>query len=183
MRRLRFIKILVIILLVFLAGGIYAALPKTAQGDTWQPASSIAPPELMAQVIQENINPEIQVNAAQMRVWKIQLPGQSTPLYLIDSRIANSAGSPQNNPLCGALGCAFWGYVQEENYRRVFASYLDPRLPPDIPLIEPTNIIQNGLPNLKINQLQNHQIQQLTLSFNGQFYEAVETQLLPQRYE
>jgi hypothetical protein len=180
MRRTFLIRVVILLLLVFSAGGIYAALPKVNESG-WQHASEAAPPGLMEQVVRENISPNAQVNSGQMKIWKIQRSGQPAPMYLIDSRVASSATT---SPLCGASGCAFFGYVRQgEGYRRVFASYLDPRLPPNIPLFELVNHSSNGLPVLKINQLEGNQSQQLTLTFNGQMYEVTETQLLPQRYE
>lgn len=182
MRRKMLIRVAVVLLLVFSAG-VYAALPKTTESE-WRHAAETAPPGLMEQMVQENINPNDPVNPGQMRIWKIQHSGQPEPIYLIDARIANPATSSQPNPLCGASGCAFFGYARQGNgYRRVFASYLDPRLPPNVPLFELANRLSHQLPVLKVNQLMGNQIHQLTLTFNGQMYEVTETQVLPQRYE
>ena len=164
--------------------GFYTALSQSSDANGWQRGSDAAPAGLMQQVIQENIAPDFQVDSGRMRVWRIQQSGQPDPLYLIDSRVASAAESASANPLCGASGCAFFGYIQQgDRHQRVFADYLDPRLPPNIPLFEVPHKLQNRLPVLIVNQMENNQIRQLTLSFNDREYEVTETQLLPQRYE
>ena len=79
----------------------------------------------------------------------------------------------------------FLGYISagKNQYHRVFAAYLKPQLPPKVSLIAPTETIQNGLPTLKVNQLEGRQIRQLMFAFNGADYNVVNTQLLPKVYE
>ncbi|NET40228.1 MAG: hypothetical protein F6K19_51230, partial [Cyanothece sp. SIO1E1] len=66
---------------------------------------------------------------------------------------------------------------------KVLDLYLKPQLPPDITLFAPSEILQHGLPVLRVNQLESNQRQQLTLAFNGQAYDIMATQLFPQTYE
>ncbi|MGF1498406.1 MAG: hypothetical protein ACFB8W_16520, partial [Elainellaceae cyanobacterium] len=157
--------------------------PRTMAQGSWQFAKS-APSDLMQQVLAENIGSPSLVDASQMRVLRVQQSGQPTPLYLIDTRTADSSNSSGGNPLCGALGCAFLGYLPgDEGYQQVLGIYLNPNLPPDIPLFQLSEALHNELPILQVNQLEGHQIQQLTLTFNGQEYEVTQAELLSQRYE
>ena len=154
----------------------------SANDAAWSYAAQSAPTELMTQIHREHFSPDAAVDTGRMKVWKIQQSGQIQPLYLIDSRVANSAGS--TNPLCGASGCAFFGYLTTANgYQQVLDIYLDPRLPPHMPLIELGDELQAGFPILKVNQLEGDRIRQLTLAFNEQKYDITETKLFPQRYE
>ncbi|KAM3099287.1 hypothetical protein ACKFKF_15145 [Phormidesmis sp. 146-12] len=151
----------------------------------WREAAHNAPPELMQQVVEENLSSDFKGDSGRMKVLQIQRSGQSKPLFLIDSRIANEANQSAGNPLCGASGCQFFGYVSTQNnrYQRVLAAYFNPRLPPKIQLFDITHRLQNGLPVLTVNQLEDKQIRQFIFAFNGKFYELVETQLLPKVYE
>lgn len=178
MRTLRRFRTTILIGLL-LTGSVIVGLlnqGKATEFVTWQRASQVAPASLVQQIQQENLSGNSQVG--DMKVWKIQRPQQSKPLYLIDSRIKGKAS------LCGALGCAFWGYVPvSDRFQRVLSAYFDPRLPPKIQLFESQNALQNGLPILKVNQLEKQQICQYQYEFNGKGYELMETRLLPQRYE
>lgn len=180
--RLRFIAIVSLIL----ASTIAVLAMKSASVETgWQEAARSAPPGLMQQVVQENLSSDFAGDVERMRVWRISQSGQSKPLFLVDTRSINGATRPNENPLCGALGCKFLGYVSatKDRYQQVLANYLKPQLPPKISLIEPTSTIRNGLPTLKINQLEGKQVKQSVLGFNGKEYEVVETHLLPKLYE
>ncbi|MGG6269005.1 hypothetical protein ACQ4M3_30735 [Leptolyngbya sp. AN03gr2] len=180
--RFRFIAIVSLIL----ASTIAILAMKSASVETgWQEAARSAPPGLMQQVIRENLSSDFTGDAGRMKVWRIVQSGQSKPLFLVDTRSMNEASHPHENPLCGAMGCKFLGYVSttKDRYQQVFANYLKPQLPPKVPLIEPTPKIQSGLPTLKINQLEGRQVKQSVLAFNGKEYEVVETQLLPKMYE
>lgn len=168
---------------LILAGTIAVLAIKSAAGEMgWQTAAQSAPPGLMQQIIQENFKLGFAGNTAPMKVWKIMRSVQAKPLFLIDTRTGKQAHA---NPLCGALGCQFLGYIPVGNnhYQRVLTAYFKPQLPPHIALIEPTPSIHNGLPTLKINQLEGKQIRQLTFAFNGKVYSTVESQLLPKVYE
>ena len=151
----------------------------------WREAARSAPPGLMQQVIQENLSSNFKGDSGRMKIWQIRRSGQSKPLFLIDSRIANEADQPTENPLCGTSGCQFFGYVSTQNnhYQRVLVAYFNPRLPPKISLFDIADKLQNGLPVLTVNQLENKQIRQFIFAFNGKSYDLIETQLLPKVYE
>ena len=154
----------------------------SANDTTWSYAARSAPSELMTQIRREHLSSDATVDTGRMKVWKIQKSGQTQPLYLIDSRVAGAAS--YTNPLCGASGCAFFGYLATTNgYQSVLSIYLDPRLPPHVTLIDTTNEPKSGLPVLKVNQLEGDRVQQLTLTFDGKQYQVTDTQLSPQRYE
>lgn len=171
------------LMLVFSAIAVFAAIPEDTVETNWQ-STADAPSELLDQVIRDNLPADLATDATQMQMWEIQLAGQPTPLYLIDSRIADTTADPASNPLCGALGCAFFGYVRaNSSYEKVLDAYFRPELPPEVPLFELTETLQNDLPVLSVNQLEGNQIQQFTLIFNGEQYETVEIQTLPHRYE
>lgn len=182
--RLRF-RLMAFVSLI-LAGTIAVLAMKSASTETgWQEAARSAPPGLIQQVIKENLSPDFTGGVGRMKVWKLFQSGQSKPLFLIDTRSTNEATHPQENPLCGALGCKFLGYIStaKNRYQQVLDHYLKPQLPPKVSLIEPSSTIRNGLPTLKINQLNGKQIKQLTFAFNGKGYEIVEIQVLPKVYE
>lgn len=156
----------------------------SADAENWNQAAQSDPAGLMAQVVADHLNPNALVDPGRMKILSLQLPGQSQPLYLIDSRIANLARYPHANPLCGASGCAFFGYVKdEEGFREVWMTYLNVNLPPEVSLFESPDELRNGFPVLKTNQMQGDRIEQLHWSFNGQEYEITKTLLTPQTYE
>ncbi|WP_121969215.1 hypothetical protein [Leptolyngbya sp. BC1307] len=161
--------------------GVYQVWPSTENGG-WQLAEKIAPKALMEQVAEENLNPDFEVPLGQMKMLKLSQSGQAAPLYLIDSRIADS--DTEENPLCGDLGCAFFGYVPiDDGYQSVLSLYLDPNLPPDMPLIEASETLQNDMPELIIHQFDGNQRLRLRLVLNDRRYEVVETQYLPEQDE
>lgn len=134
----------------------------------WRLAQEVAPLPLLSQMLADNLSPNFPVDPGQMQMWKMQVAGQRQPLYLVDSRVQGI----EIQPLCGAIGCAFFGYVpQDIGFHRVLATYLNPHVPPGRSLIEPTSTVDNGLPRLVVNQLSAEGFQQYTLVFNGQVYE------------
>ena len=157
----------------------------SADAEHWHKVAQNAPDRLMAQVVTDHLNPELPVDTGRMKILTLQLPGQSQPLYLIDSRITNLAEYPHANPLCGAFGCAFFGYIPAsgEGFREVWTAYLNVNLPPEVTLFESPVELRNKLPVLKTNQMQGDRIEQLHWSFNGQEYEITKTLLTPQTYE
>ncbi|MEM9088684.1 MAG: hypothetical protein AAGC93_08060 [Cyanobacteria bacterium P01_F01_bin.53] len=158
--------------------GVYQVWPRS-EGDGWQPATEVAPPGLMTKIAADNLAPEFEGELGHMKIMRPWQPGQTTPIYLIDSRIADL--STQNNPLCGALGCAFFGYVplEDEGFQSVLSLYLDPHLPPEISLIETGDTLQNNMPALIIHQLEDEQLLRMRLGLNDGRYEVVEAQYLP----
>jgi hypothetical protein len=161
--------------------GVYQVWPRSEKSD-WQPAEAIAPPELMKQAAEEHLGASFDDQLSRLSVMKIWQSGQAEPLYIIDSRIPDI--EMHKNPLCGALGCLYLGYVQtSDGYQNVFNSYLDPRLPPDVSLIEASDDLQNEIPELIVHQLAGRQLLRLRLTLNSERYEVVETQYLPEQNE
>ena len=161
--------------------GVYQVWPR-AENSAWQPLASVAPSGLMMQIARDNLTSGFDEQVGQMKMMRPWQPGQVKALYLIDSRTADL--STQENPLCGALGCAFFGYVPTDNgeqngsFQSVLSLYLDPSLPPEIPLIEVTNTLFNDMPELVIHQLEDDQLIQMRLVLSNEQYEVVETQYL-----
>ena len=134
----------------------------------WSLAEEVAPLPLLSQMMQDNLSPTFPVDPGQMQMWKVQVAGQRQPLYQIDSHVKGS----DMQPLCGAIGCAFFAYIpQNTGFQRVLATYLNPHISPGRSLIEPTTTVDNGLPRLIVNQLGTEGFQQYTLGFNGEVYE------------
>ena len=141
--------------------------PRSSQTD-WRLAQDVAPLPLLSQMLEDNLSPTFPVDPGQMQMWKVQVAGQRQPLYLVDSRVVDS----EIQPLCGAIGCAFFGYISyDAGFQRVLATYLNPHVSPGRSLIEPTTTVEHGLPRLLVNQLGVEGLQQYTLGFNGQVYE------------
>jgi hypothetical protein len=157
--------------------GVYQVWPRSTASD-WQPADAIAPPELMAQATEEHLGPAFEGQLGQLKVMKIMQAGQAAPLYIINSRIPSLP--IHENPLCGALGCLFLGYVQTSTgYQNVLSSYFDLRLPPDIALLEAGDELQHEMPELILHQLEGNQLLQLRMALNHERYEVIDTQYLP----
>jgi hypothetical protein len=172
-----------VVLLLGLLTGSFGQGNARAQPD-WKPASQSAPPGLLEQVVQENIQPGISIDAQNMKIWTIHPSQAKQALYLIDPRVAKAEDS-SDNPLCGAAGCVFLAYVQVSGnlYQRVLNTYLNPLLPPEVPLIKPGPELQSGLPCLQVNQLERQKIRTFKLCVNGTTYEVMESHLLPKVYE
>jgi hypothetical protein len=182
---IRAIGLLILAIAIVLAIALSLHSSNATGQSPWRLAKEGAPAGLMAQVIQENIQPGTTVEAEQMKVWTIQQPHQTIPLYLIDTRVANAVEHPQENLLCGAQGCVFLAYIpaEEGHYQRILSLYLNPHLPPKMTLLQPTAELKAGLPCLVARQLEQQKIRITQFCFNGSTYEIVETQLLPEVYE
>ena len=157
--------------------GVYQVWPRSKSSD-WQLLASTAPPGLMMQIGEAHLTSGFDEQLGQMKLMQPWQSGQMSGLYLFDSR---SADSPVGeNPLCGAMGCVFLGYVPtEEGFQNVLNLYLDPHLPPDVALIETSDILHNNMPKLIIHQLEGDQLIQMHLVLNNEQYEVIETQYLP----
>lgn len=166
MKRILRVKPLLVCLVMLLALPIWL-WPRSSQTG-WRLAQEVAPLPLLSQIMQDNLSPTFPVDPGQMQMWKVQVAGQRQPLYLVDSRVEGI----EIQPLCGAIGCAFFGYIpQDIGFQRVLATYLNPHVPPGRSLIEPTTTVEHGLPRLVVNQLGAEGLQQYALGFNGQVYE------------
>jgi hypothetical protein len=178
---IRFLLLTIIMIgFVIVSVVISASRSNQAMNRGWQPAYQVAPSALLAQVVKDHIQPGLKVDSNQMKAWKIQQPEQAQPLYLLDTRV-----SATQNPLCGTAGCLFTAYIAttKHHFQPVFSHYLNPLLPKNMPLIQPTATLWGGLPCLIINQLEAPKVRTYKLCFTGQTYETLETQLLPQTYE
>ena len=157
--------------------GVYQGWPRS-ESNTWQPLANAAPPGLMMQIGEEHLASGFNEQLGQMKIMQPWQSGQMRALYLIDSRAADL--STGDNPLCGAIGCAFFAYVPtEEGFQNVLYLYLDPHLPPDVALIETSETLHNDMPELIIHQLEGDQLIQIHLVLNNEQYEVIETQYLP----
>ncbi|MBE9136951.1 hypothetical protein IQ254_07005 [Nodosilinea sp. LEGE 07088] len=166
MKRVLRVKPLLVWLVILLALAIWL-WPRPSQTG-WQSAQEVAPLALLSQMMQDNLSPTFPVDPGQMQMWKVQVAGQRQPLYLVDSRVEGS----ETQPLCGAIGCAFFGYIPHDiGFHRVLATYLNPHVSPGRDLIEPTTTMEHGFPLLVVTQLGNEGLQQYTLGFNGEVYE------------
>jgi hypothetical protein len=167
---------------VILLGTFGLAFSSTRQ---WQDVGKQVPNQLTLRLVQDNLYPGIPVDTGRMKIWKIKLSGQNSSLYLVDSRITDLAEYPRSNPLCGRAGCAFFIYklTDSQSFQLIWSHYLNVNLPPTVALFEPVNTLHNGLPMLRINQMEGKRIRQSNLSFNGRVYEVTQTTLLPQIYE
>ncbi len=144
-----------------------------AQGN-WRSANQVLSIDFQQQILKENLQPGTAIDIGQVKVLTV---GR---LRLIDTRIVNSTKVSNTNPLCGAESCLFLGY---SNQQRVLNIYLNPNLPPKVPLIQPIGETHERLPCLLINQLEQQKIHASKLCFNGTAYETVETQILQEVYE
>jgi hypothetical protein len=141
----------------------------------WRIVAEVFPIDFQQQILKENIQSNTQVDVGQMQVLQM---GQ---LYLIDTRLRQTVKESQPNLLCGAENCLFLGYNLKR--QRVLNIYLNPKLPPKVPLIQAIDESREDLPCLRINQLEQHKLRTAKLCFTGTTYETVETQLLPEVYE
>jgi hypothetical protein len=141
----------------------------------WQLVAEVLPIDFQHQILKENLQPNTQIDVGQMQVLRA---GQ---LYLIDTRFRQTAKESQPHPLCGAENCLFLGYNLKR--QRVLNVYLNPKLPPKVPLIQLIDTRREELPCLLVNQIEQRKIRKSKLCFTGNTYETVETQLLPEVYE
>jgi hypothetical protein len=180
MKRMIIVGVITGLLLAALA---FLLAQYSASSDTpqWQSISR----KLSIQVREENFRPDIPVDIGRLRTWKIEQPGQSNPIYLVDSRLSDRAEYPRVNPLCGASGCAFFIYKPDgdHHFQQIWSAYLNTNLPPTVALFEPSPDLSHGLPILKINQMEGQRICQSRLSFDGKVYAITQTTLMPQNYE
>ncbi|MDV2994938.1 MAG: hypothetical protein N4J56_004592 [Chroococcidiopsis sp. SAG 2025] len=123
----------------------------------WELAARAAPPDLMEQVVQENIDPSWIGDPNRMQVIKIAVAGQQHPVYVINPQVMPPKSirtiDPSMSPLCGTAGCAYLGYIEEDGtYRRVFHQYLKDKLPPGTTFLKVGGGLTNGLPCLEFTE-------------------------------
>lgn len=123
----------------------------------WELAARAAPPDLMEQVVQENIDPSWIGDPNRMQVIKIAVAGQRHPVYVINPQVVSPKSirtiDPSMSPLCGTAGCAYLGYIEEGGtYRRIFQQYLKDKLPPGTTFLKVGGGLTNGLPCLEFTE-------------------------------
>jgi len=124
---------------------------ENATGNDWQPLAKA--PAALVQQFQQDVQQGEQVpDITKSQFLEVQQPGQTAPLYLIDT--SPTVRSQRHPSLCGRMGCFFAGYLQHNNnYRQVTSGYLSQFLPPGTVKVEVRTELQNGLPCLRFNQL------------------------------
>lgn len=138
----------------------------------WHSVSGYAPSGLMSQFEKDSVAIPEEYDVGKMMVQKVSFPKQANPLFLIDTRI--SEGN-QKEPLCGAAGCLFTGYVKTgwREFNAVFALYLNPYVPLGHELLWADTTMRNGMPVLYIIQRASPTktaLVRATLVFNGSQY-------------
>lgn len=136
----------------------------------WQPATKLTPRESLVQIVQSHSNlTEVQSAIDKMKVWQVK--GREGVLNIYDFHQPN---------ICGQIGCLYVGYfipfAQSQVSKEVFAAYLNPNLPPNIPLFqaeaESTN---NSMPCLIVTQQSSNSQSQLKFCYNCSNYQLIET--------
>ena len=137
---------------------------------SWQPATKLTPRESLVQIVQSHSNlTEVQCAIDKMKVWQVK--GREGVLNIYDFHQPN---------ICGRIGCLYVGYfipfAQSQVSKEVFAAYLNPNLPPNIPLFqaeaESTN---NSMPCLIVTQQSSNSQSQLKFCYNRLNYQLIET--------
>ncbi|MGB3401157.1 MAG: hypothetical protein WBA77_00540 [Microcoleaceae cyanobacterium] len=165
-----FIKGLALILIFSGILGLAGCSSEIEKVGNWQSATKLHSVQLLMQVITENSSP----SAPQDIYEQLQAIPLTNKLTLFKF----------NHPgFCGQFGCLHTAYLQtQDEFKKVWARYLDPHLPRNTPLIqlvkEPPNgkVAQNKLPCLQFNQITQfqHLQHQTTECFDGQDYQIVE---------
>ncbi len=165
-----FLKGLALILIFSGILGLAGCSSKTETVGNWQSATKLHSAQLLMQVITENSS----TSAPQDIYEQLQAIPLTNKLTLFKF----------NHPgFCGQFGCLHTAYFQtQDEFKKVWARYLDPHLPRKTPLIqlvkEPPNgkVAQNKLPCLQFNQITQfqHLQHQTTECFDGQDYQIVE---------
>jgi len=171
----------------FLSGfnGFATSLQYQAISEQWQYASVAAPPGLMAQVEEENFDPNVAIDPGRMKLLHIIMPNQPTPLYIINSRLEYecppSGCSDAANPLCGWKGtCTYFIYISDHNaYRRILRDEFNPLRPSEVkePFIAASDRLVNGLPCLRFSEvtssLSAKEVQQRIFCYDGSNYLSI----------
>ncbi|OKH33151.1 hypothetical protein NIES2119_24125 [[Phormidium ambiguum] IAM M-71] len=136
---------------------------------SWQPATKLTPRETLVQIVQSHSNlTELQSAIDQMKVWQVK--GREGVLNIYDFHQPN---------ICGQIGCLYVGYfipfAQTQVSKEVFAAYLNPNLPPEIPLFQAeAESTYNGMPCLVATQQSSNNQTQLKFCYERLTYQLVE---------
>ena len=171
-RWFRFGVILFLLLSVLLGT---AGCTASATTISWTPATRFIPVETVQSIVAENSELN-QDSASNVLAWAVN--GQAGKLVIFNF---NSPG------VCGAEGCLYAAYLFKKNAppNRVFASYLNPNLPPKRPLIQVVSDPSKGsnLPCLQVQQQSKNGIRQLYFCFNGHQYQLANSSLIELPYQ
>lgn len=174
-RWFRFGVVLFLLLSVLLGT---AGCTPSATTISWTPATRLIPVETVQGIVAENSDLNPQNSASNVLAWAVN--GQAGRLVIFNF---NSPG------VCGAGGCLYAGYLFRKNVppHRVFASYLNEKLPPNKPLLQVVSDPSetSDLPCLQVQQQSQNGIRQLFLCFNGSQYQLANSSLinLPNKME
>ncbi|MEG4575270.1 hypothetical protein QUA56_21670 [Microcoleus sp. N3A4] len=143
---------------------------------SWTPATRFIPVETVQTIVAENSELNPQDSASNVLAWTVN--GQAGRLVIFNF---NSPG------VCGAEGCLYAAYLFKNNAppNRVFASYLNPNLPPKRPLIQAVSDPSktSDLPCLQVQQQSKTGIRQLSFCFNGHQYQLANSSLIELPYQ
>ncbi|MFB2838354.1 hypothetical protein [Floridanema evergladense] len=137
---------------------------------SWQPATKLIPRETLVQIVQAHSNlTELQSALDKMKVWQVK--GREGVLNIYDFHQPN---------ICGRIGCLYVGYfipfAQTQVSKEVFAAYLNPNLPPNIPLFQAeAESTDNPMPCLIVTQQSSNSQSQLKFGYNRSNYQLIET--------
>jgi hypothetical protein len=128
----------------------------------WRPATQVLSSDQIKAIVADNSNvPISEVDQSWLSSMRVH---QTDELILVDFH---------NPQLCGQAGCAYVGYLLDEEMQRltrVLTTRLRPELPPGVNLFSIETEQAAQPPCLKINQVSDRQLLESTLCFNGTEY-------------
>lgn len=136
---------------------------------SWQNAAELTPAETLVQIVQSHSSlTDPQTAIDKMKVWQVN--GREGVLNVYDFRQPN---------LCGQIGCLYVGYLipfdKTQVSKEVFTAYLNPNLPPKIPLFQAeVESTYNGMPCLVVTQQFSNSQTQLKFCYARLTYQLVE---------
>lgn len=134
---------------------------------SWHNAAELTPTETLVQIVQSHSSfADLQTAITKTKVWQVK--GTEGVLNIYDFRQPN---------LCGQLGCLYVGYLipfdKTQVSKEVFTAYLNPNLPPKIPLFQAESTY-NGMPCLVVTQQSSHSQTLLKFCYEHLIYQLVE---------
>ncbi|MFB2921233.1 hypothetical protein [Aerosakkonema funiforme] len=136
---------------------------------SWQNAAELTPTETLVQILQSHSSlADPQTAIDKIKVWQVK--GREGVLNVYDFRQPN---------LCGRIGCLYVGYLipfdKTQVSKEVFTAYLNPNLPPKIPLFQAeAESTYNGMPCLVVTQQSSNSQTQLKFCYPRLSYQLVE---------
>lgn len=140
----------------------------------WKRATDVVSKPFLERIVRDNTELEPTSAVPLMLAWTAE-EKQNSQLVLLNF----------NNPGgCGQLGCLYTGYLVSKTGqpKQVFNSYLNPNLPPSVPLFTVDDKTSNSeLPCLVVMQLESQQLRRLLYCFNDTHYQVATSELLNQQ--